>query len=295
MNNFKTKINFNQFTLKNNVLLFYSIVFLSCSVHSQRVLFSENNNGNWDLYSIDLNNGAINRVTKDSLKDFQSDYCSVNNKIVFDSYRDSNTRNIFTINSKTNELNQLTHLKTRDGHPVWSPDCVKIAFQSGRSGNPDVFIMDSSGKNVEQLTFDTSFDGIPKWAPNGKLLAINSNRTGSPNVFLINFKTKEKIKITDDKKYNFVQDWISDTKILIITDVHEKRQLQILDIKNGSTKTISTDGDVTYARCNKKGQIVFTQKTNTGKVNVFLTDIKKKDIKQLTNSKNEKRFPAFMK
>jgi len=74
----------NQFTLKIKCLFFYCFVILGSNVYSQSILFSENNNGNWDLYSVDLNNEAINRVTKDSLKDFQSDYCSVNNKIVFD-------------------------------------------------------------------------------------------------------------------------------------------------------------------------------------------------------------------
>ncbi|TJY37765.1 TolB family protein [Pontimicrobium aquaticum] len=270
-------------------------VLLTNNLFSQKVIYSELNNNNWDLYSLSTENGIIKRITKDSLKDFQSDYSNVHGNIIFDSYRDNNTRNIFTLNSKTNELNQLTYLKTRDGHPVWSPDGSKIAFQSSRTGNPEVFVMDSNGENVEQLTFNKEFDGIPKWSPNGKLLAFNSNRNGSPNIFTLNLETKEMIQITSNESYNFVQDWISQSKIIIITDVNEKRQLQILDIKLGSIiKTITTEGDVTYARCNKNGQIVFIQKATSGEVNVFLTDIKKNNIKQLTYSKNEKRFPVFM-
>jgi TolB protein len=275
-------------------LLFCFFIFTSYSVYSQSVLFSENNNGNWDLFSIDLTKGeVIHRVTNDSLKDFQSDYCSCKNKIVFDSYRDKNTRNIFTLNLKTNELIQLTKLETRDGHPVWSPNCKNIAFQSSRNGNPDVYIMDSLGKNIEQLTFDNSFDGIPKWAPNSKFLAFNSNRTGSPNIFLLNNKTKEKIQITVDEKYNFVQDWVSNTKLLIITDVSEKRQMQIVDIEDNTTKNLPTDFDVTYARY-KNGKIIFTQKNKEGMVQLYLMTIDNLKQKQLTNTKSEKRFPAFM-
>jgi TolB protein len=66
---------------------------------------------------------------------------------VFDSYRDKNSRNIFTLNVSNGEIIQLKNLETRDGHPVWSPDGNKIAFQSSRTGNPEVFIMDINGKN----------------------------------------------------------------------------------------------------------------------------------------------------
>lgn len=264
------------------------------SGYPQSVLFSENSNGNWDLYSVDLTNGkAIRRITKDTLKDFQSDYCNCKNKIVFDSYRNKNTRNIFTLNLKTNELIQLTELETRDGHPVWSPDCKHIAFQSSRKGNPDVYIMDSLGKNIEQLTFNNSFDGIPKWSPNGEFLAFNSNRTGSPNIFLLNNKTKEKIQITADEKYNFVQGWVSNNKLLIITDVSEKRQMQIVDIKDNTIKNLPTDFDVTYARY-KNGNIVCTQKTKENIVQLYLMNIDGLKQKQLTNTKGEKRFPTFI-
>ena len=275
-------------------LIFYFFVLVNNCIYSQSVFYSQNNNSNWDLYTIDLNNGVVNRITKDSLKDFQSDHCGCQNRIVFDSYRDKNTRNIFTLNLKTNEIAQLTNLETRDGHPVWSPNCQRIAFQSSRKGNPDVFVMDSLGKNIEQLTFDSAFDGIPKWSPNGSFLSLNSNRTGSPNVFLLNIATKEKTQVTSDKKYNFIQDWLSDTTILIITDVSEKRQMQVLDIKNNTIKVLSTDHDVTYARSNQKGKIVFTSRDENGEIQLYLFSLNNLEQKQLTYTKGEKKFPAFM-
>lgn len=264
------------------------------TIKDLKVLYAELNDTNWDIYSISLENKAISRITKDSLKDFQSDYCSSRNSIVFDSYRDKNTRNIFTRNVSSGEITQLTNLETRDGHPVWSPDGSKIAFQSSRTGNPEVFIMDANGENVEQLTFNNEFDGIPKWSPDGKLIGFNSNKTGSPNVFLLNVETKEKVQVTFDEKYNFIQDWVSQTEILIITDVSEKRQLQLIDTKDNAIKNLPTDFDVTYARSNKHGNIVFTKKNEKGEVQLYLMAIANLEQEQLTNTKGEKRFPVFM-
>ena len=270
------------------------LTLLTNSVYSQKVLYAELVNNNWDVYSISIEDGKTNRVTIDSLKDFQSDYSNIQESIVFDSYRGKNTRNIYTYNARNKEIIQLTNLDTRDGHPMWSPDGRKIAFQSSRTGNPEVFIMNYNGESVEQITFNQEFDGIPKWSPHDSLLAFNSNRDGSPNVFTLNLETKELAQITSNKSYNFIQDWVSQKEILIITDVSEKRQMQVIDLKGRVVKTITTDGNVTYARCNKNGQIVFTEKAISGEFNVYLTNIKTNKVKQLTDSKNEKRFPTFM-
>jgi Tol biopolymer transport system component len=258
------------------------------------VLYSELINNNWDIYSTSTEDGTTIRITSDSLKDLQSDFSVVRNSIVFDSYRNNNSRNIFTYNVANGEIIQLTNLDTRDGHPVWSPDGSKIAFQSSRTGNPEVFVINYNGENVEQLTFNEEFDGIPKWSPDGRLLAFNSNRDDSPNVYILNLETKEQTQVTSNESYNFIQDWVSQKEILIITDVGEKRQMQVVGTTGNLIKTIPTEGNVTYARCNRNGQIVFTQKTNSGVLNVFLTEYENNNIKQLTNSVNEKRFPAFM-
>ena len=102
------------------------------------------------------------------------------------------------------------------------------------------------------------------------------------------------VKITVDEKHNFVQDWVSNTKLLIITDISKKRQMQILDIEDNTTKNLPTDFDVTYARY-KNGNIIFTQKNKENIVQVYLITIDNLKQKQLTNTNNEKRFPAFMK
>tara|TARA_R110000868_G_scaffold304437_1_gene564965 strand:- start:17432 stop:18076 length:645 start_codon:yes stop_codon:yes gene_type:complete len=205
-----------------------------------------------------------------------------------DSYRGNNTRNIYTLDLNTDELIQLTELETRDGHPVWSSDCRRIAFQSSRNGNPDVYIMVNNVENVMQLTYHSSFDGIPKWSPDNKFIAFNSRRTGSPNVFLLNVNTKEEIQLTNDGKFNFIQDWLTDTELLFITDVDEKRQLQTLDIKKNTVKDLPTDFDVTYARSNMKGNIILSQKNMSDEIHLYSLDLNSLLIKKIFATNGEK-------
>ena len=50
--------------------------------------------------------------------------------------------------------------------------------------------------------------------------------------------------------------------------------MQILDVKDNTQKTVETKFDVTYARTDKKGNIVFTQKNNKSEFEVYFMKIK---------------------
>lgn len=52
----------------------------------------------------------------------------------------------------------------------------KIAFQSDRTGNPNIFVMNADGSGVSQLTSDDTEEANPAWSPDGSRIAYQSNR-----------------------------------------------------------------------------------------------------------------------
>jgi TolB protein len=54
--------------------------------------------------------------------------------------------------------------------PQLSPDGTRIAFVSGRSGNPDIYVMNSDGTNVQRVTTDPHNETEPHWSPDGSSL-----------------------------------------------------------------------------------------------------------------------------
>lgn len=58
---------------------------------------------------------------------------------------------IWIIEKDGGNLKQLTHDKSYDADPNWSPDGSKICFTSTRSRKMDIWIMNSNGGNPEQL------------------------------------------------------------------------------------------------------------------------------------------------
>jgi Tol biopolymer transport system component/tRNA A-37 threonylcarbamoyl transferase component Bud32 len=72
-----------------------------------------------------------------------------------------------------------------DGNPAFSPDGLKIAFHSDRSGVLNIWVCDSDGKNPVQLTSFDRRTGTPRWSPDGRRLLFDSIEAGDWNLYVV--------------------------------------------------------------------------------------------------------------
>jgi Tol biopolymer transport system component len=79
-------------------------------------------------------------------------------------------------------LSRFTFDAGNDANPVWSPDGIRVIFQSGRNGRWDLFEKPASGAVDEQPLLVTPQDKVPlDWSPDGRVLLYASQdpKTGS--------------------------------------------------------------------------------------------------------------------
>ncbi len=75
------------------------------------------------------------------------------------------------------EAQRITHTASAEGSPIWSPDSLKIAYTSERSGERKIFEYDFTTSKETALTDGGAEDTSPHWSPDGKSVAyIRDNR-----------------------------------------------------------------------------------------------------------------------
>ncbi|HEY2860819.1 MAG TPA: translocation protein TolB [Terracidiphilus sp.] len=82
--------------------------------------------------------------------------------------------------------------------PAWSADGAKVAFSSGRTGDPEIWVSDANGGNLHKLTSFRGPDVSPTWNPRTNAqLAWVSGRTGLPQIYVMDQDGANIQRLTD--------------------------------------------------------------------------------------------------
>ena len=169
----------------------------------QRIVFASNRDGDWDIYSMDVNGDNLVQITNHPASD-EDPACSPDGRrIVFRSERGV-TPDLYMMDSNGDNTVRLTHDNFGEGTPSWTPDGTMFAFASFRFlvGNVEIYAMDADGNNVINLTNHKWHEVSPTWSPDGSKMAFSSYRTGAFNdphhIFIMNADGSERRNLTGD-------------------------------------------------------------------------------------------------
>ena len=102
-----------------------------------------------------------------------------------------------------------------DASPRYSPDGKRVAFQSDRSGNPEIWTCDSDGQNISQLTFfRKGVAGTAQWSPDGSQIAFDYRDSGMSDVYVVNVNGGVPRRVTTEDADDSVPSWSRDGKFL---------------------------------------------------------------------------------
>ena len=142
------------------------------------VVYFDNRNDNYDIYKMDLAEGAEIRLTTDEHVD---DYPAVSpdgKTIAFQSDRDGDF-DIYAMDIDGNNVRQLTNNTVLDNVPSWSPDGTQIIFSSDtrNDGTFDVYAMQPDGSGLQQIFSNNQRNSHPRYNPDMSVLVFT---TGTP-------------------------------------------------------------------------------------------------------------------
>ena len=270
-----------------------------------RIVFASNHDGNWDIYSVDVNGNNLVQLTDHPASDHFPACSPDGTRIAFISERGL-TRDLYAMDSDGNNVIRLTHDNFFESRPSWSPDGTKIAFSSFRwvVGNSELYAMDADGNNLTRLAKHEFHDVAPSWSPDGRKIAFVSYRDGGfkdpKHIFVMNADGKGRRNLTGDTDLTTNRDptWSPDGRkiafqsqqrlggydIYVITIVGKKLE-RLTEEGNNRMPAFSPDG----------GKISFVS-SRDGDNNIYLMDTNERNAVKLTRTPpgTDNLYPSWL-
>jgi Tol biopolymer transport system component len=148
------------------------------SPDGKHVLFSSNRSGNLDIWEMDVETGALSRVTDHPGNDWDPAYTSDGRNILWSSDRAGGVFEVWEAAADGTGAHQLSHDGVDAENPTMTPDGQWILFLSGRPEFGGSCKMRADGSDVKLLVPGVN---LPEMSPDGVLFAAPSGagqRTG---------------------------------------------------------------------------------------------------------------------
>ena len=103
--------------------------------------------------------------------------------------------------------------------PAYSPDGAHVAFQSTRSGSPEIWLADADGRNAVKLTaFNGPLTGAPSWCQDGRRIAFDSRASGSSAIYVLDVFEGQPRRLETSQTNLSLPSWSQDCRWIIASN-----------------------------------------------------------------------------
>ncbi|MBT3365956.1 MAG: Tol-Pal system beta propeller repeat protein TolB [Nitrospina sp.] len=150
-------------------------------------------------------------------------------------------KEIYLIDFDGYNLRRLTHDRTLNLSPAWSPDGKWIIYTSYAARNPDLIMIDTSGKRRQTLHRLPGLNAAPSWSPDMQKIALVLSRDQNSEVYILN-KDHQLKRLTRHFNIDTSPTWSPDGKKIAFTSDRSgtgSPQIYIMDSEKGDQSKVT--------------------------------------------------------
>jgi eukaryotic-like serine/threonine-protein kinase len=182
-----------------------------------------------DIYGYEPG-GTVRPVMASSWVDYGPRFSPDGRRIVFESFRSGDTKNIWVADADGSNPVQLTRPPNQDGAPGWSPDGLRIVFnRSEPNQSTDIWTMDADGGSQRPLTEGGPYEAVPVWSRDGRWIYYREDRKDGQDIVRISADAGGGERITKTGRFIMVEE-SPDGRALFYTTREGKGPLYGLDL-----------------------------------------------------------------
>jgi Tol biopolymer transport system component len=157
---------------------------------------------------------------------------------------------------------KLVSSSRNQANPAFSPDGRRLAFESNRSGTPEIWVSDADGSNPSAVTaFGGPVTGSPEWSPDGRFIAFDSRPEGRSNIYVMRPDGTELRRVSTGVSDSSIPIWSIDGKWLYFAGkVDGADRIFKIPVEGGEATRI-TKGEGTNLRVSYDGRRIYYTKS----------------------------------
>ena len=147
-----------------------------------------------------------------------------------------------------------------------SSDGNTLAFNSDRTGNPDLWTMSAAGGEMQQVTSDPTSDWSPSWSPDDSELVFYAFRSGTRHLWVMPATGGPARQLTDTDAEDYYPRWSPDGREVVFHSLRSgNMDVWVIPVDGGEARQITDHprGDFSPQWSADGKSLVFTS-TRTG-------------------------------
>ena len=172
-----------------------------------KLAFATSQDGNSEIYTMDMQTKALQRLTVHSAGDLSPSWAPTGKELAFTSDRGGGPQ-IYLMSADGSNVRRLTFDGDYNAAPSWSPRGNWIAYVCrSEQRQYKICLISPDGQKRAQVTSGASIDDSPSWSPDGRHLAFSSTSGGKTQLYMVNSDGKEMEQLTSSGSHNSMPAW----------------------------------------------------------------------------------------